>query len=84
MASREQDYISTVREFNRQIWIGINGLKAMQREWNALDYGSNLDNGTGDNAGISGSDVGAVVFATTDALIVVLDAGSATNMARLL
>lgn len=82
--AREQDYISEVRALNRQVWDGINGLKALQREWNALDYGTTLDNGEGDNTGISGADVGAVVFATTDAFITVLDAGSATNMSKLL
>lgn len=84
MASREQDFITLARQYNRQIWDGINSLKAMQREWNALDYGTTLEDGAGDNDGITGAEVGAVVFATTDALIAVLDAGSATNMTRLL
>lgn len=82
--SREQDFITEAREHNRAIWNGINSLKALQREWNALDYGTTLDDGTGDNTGITAASVGAVVFATTDALITVLDAGSATNMSKLL
>lgn len=82
--SREQDFITEAREHNRAVWNGINALKALQREWNALDYGTTLDNGTGDNTGITAASVGAVVFATTDALIAVLDAGSATNMSKLL
>lgn len=84
MASREQDYISTARELNRQIWNGINQLKSLQREWNALDYGSTLEDGVGANDGITGTEVGAVVFGTADALIAVLDGGHATNMAKLL
>jgi len=82
--AREQDFISEARDQNRRVWDGINALKAMQREWNALDYGTTLDDGVGDNTGVTGAEVGAVVFATTDALIAVLDAGSATNMAKLL
>lgn len=84
MAAREQDYISTARDLNRRIWDGINGLKALQREWAALDYGNTLEDGSGDNAGILADDVGSVIFATTDALIAVLDAGHATNIAKLL
>jgi hypothetical protein len=82
--SAEQDYITAVRAANRAVWEGINALKAAQRRWNALDYGNTLDDGEGDNAGILAADVGAVVFATTEALIAVLDAGSATNMCKLL
>ena len=84
MQAREQDYISTVRALNRQLWEALNGLKSLQREWSALDYGNTLDAGTGANAGISGADVGAVVFATADAITTLLDTGHATNMAKLL
>jgi hypothetical protein len=82
--SREQDFITVARAANRKVWEGINELKALQREWAALDYGTTLDNGEGENAGISGAEVGAVVFATADALETTLNAGHATNMARLL
>ena len=82
--SREQDFITSARIANRKVWEGINELKAMQREWAALDYGTTLDAGEGENAGISGAEVGAVVFATADAIEDVLDAGHATNMAKLL
>lgn len=84
MAGREQDYITLVRAANRQIWEGLNMLKGMQREWNALDYGTELDDGAGANAGILATDVGAVVFATADAIETLLGTGHATNMAKLL
>jgi hypothetical protein len=90
MADRHQDYITTVRQLNRQIWDGINELVGLQREWNALDYAGGADpenelsDGTGDNAGVTADEVGAVVFATTDALVSLLNTGHATNMARLL
>lgn len=81
---REQDFISEVKAANRQIWDGINQLKSMQREWNALDYGNTLDPGVGDNQGLTALEVGAVVFDTANALETVLGAGHATNMAKLL
>jgi hypothetical protein len=84
MAGREQDYISTARQYNRHIWEGINGLIALQREWEALDYGTTLDPGEGDNEGITSADIGSVVFDTANAFVTVLDAGHATNMAKLL
>jgi hypothetical protein len=82
--SREQDYISQVRDSNKKIWDGINELIAAQREYNALDYGNTLDDGEGSNDGITKTEVGAVVFDTANALVAVLTAGHATNMAKLL
>ena len=78
------DYITRVRLANQKVWEGINELKALQREWNALDYGSTLPNGTGDHAGVTTAEVGAVVFDSANALSTVLDTGVATNMAKLL
>lgn len=82
--SREQDYITTVRSHNRAVWDGIYALKALQAEWTALDYTNNLDNGAGENAGITVAQVSSVVNTTTDALITLLGQGHGTNMARLL
>ena len=82
--SREQDFITEARQQNKAIWDGINALVALQREWNALDYGNTLDAGDGDNTGISAAEVGAVVFDSANAFVGVLAAGHATNMARLL
>lgn len=84
MANRHQDYISTVRSANKAIWDGINTLVSAQREWNALDYGNTLPNGEGDNEGVSRAEVGSVTFDTANALVAVLAAGHATNMANLL
>ena len=82
--SREQDFITEARAANRAVWDGINTLVALQREWNALDYGTTLDDGAGDNLGVTRSEVGAVVFDTAAALVTLLAAGHATNMAKLL
>ena len=82
--SRQSDYITEARAANRQVWDGINALKALQREYNALDYGNTLPDGSGENDGITKAEVGAVVFDTANALVTLLDAGHATNMAKLL
>jgi len=82
--SRQSDYISEARAANRKVWDGINALKSLQREYNALDYGNTLPDGSGENEGISKAEVGAVVFDTANALVTLLDAGHATNMAKLL
>lgn len=84
MSNRHQDYISTVRAANKAIWDGINTLVALQREWNALDYGNTLPAGEGANEGVSRAEVGSVTFDTANALVAVLAAGHATNMANLL
>jgi hypothetical protein len=81
---RQQDYITIVRQKNRQLWDAINELQALQREWNALDYGNTLAAGEGDNTGVTAAEVGSVVFDTTNAFVTVLGAGHATNMAKLL
>jgi len=82
--ARGQDFITLARQHNKAIWDGINALVAMQREWNALDYGNTLPDGEGGNADYTADEIGAVVFDTANALVAVLAAGHATNMSRLL
>lgn len=89
--SRQSDYITEVRQTNRQLWEAINKLVSLQREWQALDYGSTLIDFLSDDKENSGehkklqvAQIGAVVFDTTDAFVSMLDAGHATNMAHLL
>lgn len=82
--ARGSDFITLARQHNRAIWDGINALVAMQREWNALDYGNTLPDGDGANSEYTADEVGAVVFDTTNAMLAVLSAGHATNMAKLL
>ncbi len=78
------DYITRTRISNQKVWEGINELKSLQREYDALDYGTTLADGAGQNAGITKAMVGAVVFATADAFVTLLGTGHATNMAKLL
>jgi len=81
---RQADYITIVRQKNRALWDSLNELVALQREWNALDYLNTLEPGEGENVGITSAEVGAVVFDTANAFVTVLNAGFATNMAKLL
>ena len=85
MANRDEEYVRIARQKAIQLWNAYQDLKSMQDEWNAQDYGNTLtiDPG-GNNADILPADVGAVVFATADAINVVMNAGHATNVTKLL
>ena len=85
MADRHEEYVRIARQKAIQLWGAYQDLKSMQDEWNAQDYGNTLtiDPG-GNNADILPADVGAVVFATADAITVVMNAGHATNVTKLL
>ena len=82
--ARGSDFITLARQHNKNVWDGINALVAMQREWNALDYGNTLPDGEGANSEQTAAEVGAVVFDTANAFVAVLAQGHATNMAKLL
>ena len=83
---RQIDYVTQVRIATRKLWDALNDLKALQREWTALDYMNTLseDAFQGENAGLDASAIAAIVFTTTDALLALLDTGHGTNLARLL
>lgn len=82
--TREQDFYTLARQHNKAIWDALNSLVGLQREWNALDYGNTLEPGAGANEGLTDVEIGAVVFDTTNAMLAVLAAGHATNIAKLL
>lgn len=84
--AQKQQYINRARTAATQLWNAQQELLELQREWNALDYGNTLntpDDFTGDNEGLTGANIGAVVFDTANLVQGVLDAGSATNLARI-
>lgn len=81
---REQDFITEARQHARNLLNAQLALESLQTEYNALDYGTTLDDGEGDNTGITKTMVGAVVFDTANAIRAVLAAGHATNLAKLL
>jgi len=85
MNQREANYYRAVRDANRQAWNAINDLVALQREYNALDYGNDLPDleDEADNV-ITRQMVGSVVFDTANAFVTLLGTGHATNMAKLL
>jgi hypothetical protein len=80
-AARQDAFKAQVRALNAQVWNGIRDLQALQGESNALDYGTTLETTDGEP---TAGELLAVVFATADALRTVLNAGHATNMAKLL
>lgn len=82
--ARQSDYITEARQHARQLWDAVNALKALQLEWNSLDYGSTLADGVGENEGYTKTEVGSVVFATTDAILTLFASGHSTNVAGLL
>ncbi len=85
MANRDEEYVRIARQKAIQLWNAYQDLKSMQDEWNAQDYGNTLTiDPSGNNADILPADVGAVVFATADAINVVMNAGHATNVTKLL
>lgn len=82
--ARDSEFYDKVRQSNRALWNAINDLQELQRQWNALDYSNTLTDGVGTNEGLTKTEVGAVVFDTANAMKAVLDAGHATNIAKLL
>jgi hypothetical protein len=88
--SRHREVYAEVMAATKAIWDGIHRLKGpLQAEWNAGDYGNVLPDGSdlqgaGDEfVGITADEVGAVVFASADALKTALDT-VAGNMQKLL
>lgn len=82
---REKQFITEARSHVKELWEAYHALKALQTEWNALDYGTTLDAGSGANEGITKDMVGSAVFATTDEIkLRIFDTGHATNLAKLL
>ncbi len=72
-------FIQQARLKTKAFWEAYQDLKDMQEQWNALDYGNNLENGV-----VLAADVGAVIFGTMDAVKTLLATGHATNLAKLL
>ena len=84
--SQKQAFINRARAAATSLWNAQQELLELQKSWNALDYGNTIvtpDDFTGDNEGLTGAQIGAVVFDTANAVQVVLDAGHATNVARI-
>ena len=84
-SQKEQDYYTQVRKHATNLWEAIQFFSGEgQAEWNALDYGNTLDDGMNQHQGLTRTDLGGVVFDTTDAILVLFGQGHATNVAKLL
>ena len=84
--AQKQQYINAARTAATELWRAQTTLQQLQDEWNALDYGNTLVAGdfTGDNAGLTAANIGAVVFDTSNAVQTqVFATGHATNVARI-
>lgn len=83
--SRQQDFISEVRTAAQQYWNALAALKSLQRESVALDYANTLEEGAGENDGITRTEVISVLFTSTDAMDTAFTGGGhSTNFAKLL
>lgn len=85
--ARSEDFYSEAKQAAKDLWNAAHTLKNLQDEWNALDYGNTLPPGdaNGSNAGLTGAEIGAVVFASGEAVAaVVLGSGHSTNFAKVL
>ena len=83
--AREQDYITEARVAARKVWEGMHELLTLQTEWNALDYANTLDDGDGDNTGVTKAFVSSAVFDTANEIkLRIIDTAHKTNLARLL
>lgn len=81
--ARGEDFTNSVRDQTKQFWEAYTFLKAQQEEWNAQDYSNTLVVGAG-NSDVTPAELGAVVFATMDAVDGLMDAGHATNVTTIL
>jgi hypothetical protein len=84
--AQKQAYINAARNAATELWRAQVTLQQLQDEWNALDYGNTLlpADFTGDNEGLVASNIGAVVFDTSNSIqTLVFNVGSATNVARI-
>lgn len=79
--ARPEEFVADARRYARMVWDGLQALKALQPEWNALDYGTTLPAEVG---GVARADVGAAVFDTANALDGLMTQGHATNLTKLL
>ncbi len=82
--TRGANFISTARDATTEFWKAYQVMLSLQQEWNAQDYSNNLEDGVDGNSGVLAADVGAVIFATADAVKVLMDAGHSTNVTKLL
>lgn len=83
MANRPSDFVTEVRQVSTVLLQTVNGLDALRREWDGLDYLHTLtDEGgfEGSNADVDVDDIAAVIGTTLDAINELLNSGHRTNL----
>jgi hypothetical protein len=81
--NRPSDFVTEVRQMSTDLLQRINGLDALRREWDGLDYLHTLtEQGgfEGSNADVDVDDIAAVIGTTLDALNELLATGHRTNL----
>lgn len=79
-----QSFILDARRLTTEFLNSYTQLLAMQGQWNALNYGTTLMDGSGVNTGVTAAMVGAGIFAGMNAITTALGGGVATNLYQLM
>jgi hypothetical protein len=82
--SREDQFVLETQYAAKQLWLAIHKLESLQAEWTARDFTNTLQSGITLPKHPAVADLGAVVYDTCNALKAVLNAGHATNVAKVL
>lgn len=83
MANRPSDFVTELRQVSTVLLQTVNGMDALRREWDGLDYLNTLtqdDAFTGSNADVDVDDIAAVIGTTLDAINELLNSGHRTNL----
>lgn len=82
--TKTESYYANTRQAATEFWFALQKLRDLQTQWNAGDYGNTLPDGTGDNVGITKTELGPVIFDSTNAIFTLFDNGHKTNFEKLL
>lgn len=88
--NRHEEFASDVRQTARRLWESHQHLKALKDEYAAQDFGNPdpeiglIIDPAGPNGGITPGELGAVLYATNDAIAALMAAGHATNITAVL
>jgi plastocyanin domain-containing protein len=83
MANRPSDFVTEVRQVSTALLQTVNGLDALRREWDGLDYLNTItgEGGfEGSNSDVDVDDIAAVIGTTLDAINELLNSGHRTNL----
>lgn len=81
--ARPSDFVSEVRQLATALLQTVNGMDALRKEWDGMDYLNTITDAggfAGANADVDVDDIAAVIGTTLDALNELLNAGHRTNL----